>query len=234
MNDPFIRTKQLIGEEAFLHLSGCHVAVFGIGGVGSYVVEALARSGIGKLDLFDRDTVDISNINRQLIALNSTVGQSKVSVAAQRIADINPNAEVKTHQVFVTPEFLTEMDFSVYDYVVDAIDTVTAKIAICKSAREVGVPVISAMGAGNKLDPTGFSVAMMEKTEGCHLARVMRSELKKRGITGVKAVFSKEPVRCVGQTDETRRSPTPASIAYVPSVAGLILAGEVISDLMKG
>lgn len=234
MQDAFSRTKQLIGDAAFARITKCRVAVFGVGGVGSYTVEALARSGIGVLELFDKDIVDITNINRQLIALHSTLGQSKVAVCAARIADINPKAEVITHSVFVTPELLDEMDFSVYDYVVDAVDTVTAKIAICRRAREAGVPVISAMGAGNKLDPTGFSVAMMEKTEGCHLARVMRSELKKRGITGVKAVFSKEPVRTTGEIEGERRSPTPASIAYVPSVAGLILAGEVISDLMKG
>lgn len=234
MQDAFHRTRQLIGDAAFDRLTGCRVAVFGIGGVGSYAVEALARSGIGALDLFDRDQVDVTNINRQLIALQSTVGQDKVAVAAKRILDINPSAVVNAHCVFVTPELVDSMDLSVYDYVIDAVDTVTAKIAICRRAREQAVPVISAMGAGNKLDPTGFSVAMMEKTEGCPLARVMRSELKKRGITGVKAVFSREPARVAGDIEGERRSPTPASIAYVPSVAGLILAGEVISDLMKG
>lgn len=233
-DDRFLRTSQLVGDAALNRLKNSHVAVFGIGGVGSYALEALVRSGVGSFDIFDHDNVDITNINRQIIALESTVGRPKVEVALERMLDINPKASVIANQIFITPERIEQMDFSKYDYIIDALDNVTAKIAICCWARKHDIPVISAMGAGNKLDPTQFEVAMLEKTSVCPLARVMRAELKKRGITGVKAVYSKEPVKTVVEAEENRRSPTPKSIAYVPSVAGLILAGEVISDLMKG
>lgn len=230
----FQRTAGLIGEEAVDRLNNSSVAVFGVGGVGSYVVEALARSGIGSIDVFDSDDVDITNINRQIIALESTIGRPKVEVAKERLMDINPQIKVNAYKVFITPDYLSEIDFTKYDYVIDAVDNVTAKIAICSISRENSIPIISAMGAGNKLDPTGFEVDFIEKTSVCPLARVMRSELKKRGVSGVKAVYSKEPAVLSDDEGEGRRSPTPKSIAYVPSVAGLILAGEVISDLMKG
>lgn len=233
-DDRFLRTAQLVGNDALDKLKHSYVAVFGIGGVGSYALEALVRSGVGAFDIFDSDNIDITNINRQIIALESTVGRPKVEVALERMLDINPNIKANANKLFITPELIEQMDFSKYNYVIDAVDNVTAKIAICTKARNQNIPVISAMGAGNKLDPTCFEVAMIEKTSVCPLARVMRTELKKRGITGVKAVYSKEPAKTVGEVDGNRRSPTPKSIAYVPSVAGLILAGEVISDIMKG
>ena len=230
----FLRTTGLIGDKAVKTLSISSVAVFGVGGVGSYVVEALARSGVGEIDIFDSDDVDITNINRQIIALQSTIGRPKVEVAKERLIDINPNIKVGANKVFITPDYLKQIDFSKYDYVVDAVDNVTAKIAICSISIEHNIPVISAMGAGNKLDPTRFEVDFIENTSVCPLARVMRSELKKRGISGVKAVYSKEPPVSTDDLSEERRSPVPKSIAYVPSVAGLILAGEVIKDLTKG
>lgn len=227
----FKRTETLIGTKALSRLQGARVAIFGIGGVGSYAAEAVARAGIGQIDLFDRDTVDITNINRQLIALTSTVGQPKAAVMQARILQINPAAKVLAHTVFVTPAWTEQADFSKYDYVLDAVDNITAKISLCKRAWEQGVPIISAMGAGNKLDPTGFRVENVEKTTGCPLARIMRRELKKRGITGVLAVFSEEPpVQTAAEMQNGR--PLPASISYVPSTAGLIMAGRVIRDLM--
>ncbi len=234
MDNRFLRIRQLVGEDAFSRLQSARVAVFGLGGVGSYVAESLARSGVGALDIFDHDKVDITNINRQLFALESTVGQPKAQVAAARLRDINPALSLAVHILFVTPEETEKLDFSIYNYVVDAVDNVTAKISICQKATEQKIPVISAMGAGNKLDPAAFRVAPIEKTEGCPLARAMRSELKKRGIQGVKAVYSAELPKKSKATEAGRRSPTPASIATVPSVAGLILANEVLSDLMKG
>lgn len=213
----------LLGEEAIKKLNSSHVAVFGIGGVGGYVVEALARSGVGALDLIDGDKVAKSNINRQIYALHSTVGRDKVEVAKERIADINPDCKVTAHKLFYLPK--TEFDFSAYDYIVDAIDTVTGKLAIIENAKKAGVPVISCMGAGNKTDPTAFEVADIFSTSVCPLARVMRRELKKRGIENLKVVYSRE--------EPKKSEGVPASCAYVPSVAGLIIAGAVIDELIK-
>ena len=228
MDERFLRTAALIGEEAVEILQNSKILLFGLGGVGSFVAEALVRSGIGEIDIFDNDSVDITNINRQLIALDSTVGRLKTEVTAERLKQINPNVRVYEHPVFVTSEVIENFDFSKFDYVVDAIDNVTAKIAVCKKARESDIPVISAMGAGNKLDPTLFEIAPIEKTSVCPLARVMRLELKKRNVTGVKAAFSKEPAIKNNNTEKS-----PASIAFVPSVMGLIIAGEVIKDVIK-
>ena len=212
-------------------LSKARVAVFGIGGVGGYVVEALARSGVGKLDLIDKDIVSESNINRQIIALHSTIGQAKTQVMAARVKDINPDIEVCTRDVFFLPETADDFDFTLYDYVVDAIDTVAGKITLIEKANAAGVPVISAMGAGNKLDPTAFEVSDIAKTSVCPLARVMRRELKKRGIEHVKVVYSKE--QPVENTQAENGKAVPASIAFVPPVMGLIIAGEVVKDLIK-
>ena len=226
----FSRTSLLIGEQALQKLNNARVAVFGVGGVGGYVVEALVRSGVGALELIDNDVVAISNLNRQIIALHSTIGQYKTQVAAARAKDINPNVQVVTHEKFFLPENADEFDFTKYDYVVDAIDTVSGKLAIIQKANAAGVPVISAMGAGNKLDNTAFEVADISKTSVCPLARVMRRELKKRGIEHVKVVYSKEePKKQTADGEKVSQS----SIAFVPSVAGLILAGEVIKDLIK-
>lgn len=224
MDERFSRTERLIGEESVKKLNNARVAVFGIGGVGGHCVEALARSGVGHFLLVDSDTVDITNINRQVVALSSTVGKPKVQVIKERILDINPEADVEIRETFYLPENAAEFDFSKYDYVVDAIDTVTAKINLIKSAKESGAAVISAMGAGNKLDPTGFKVADISKTKVCPLAKVMRYELKKRGIKDVKVVYSEE--------DPVLKQQVPASIAFVPSVVGMIMAGEVIKDLI--
>jgi tRNA A37 threonylcarbamoyladenosine dehydratase len=201
--------------------------------VGGYVVEALARSGVGALELIDKDTVSVSNINRQIIALHSTVGRYKTEVAAERAKDINPDILVTVRNTFYLPETASEFDFSSYDYVVDAIDTVSGKIALIEQAQKSGTPIISCMGAGNKLDATAFEVADISKTSVCPLARVMRRELKKRGIEHVKVVYSKEEPRESKAKDEETGKPIPASIAFVPSVAGLIIAGEVIKDLIK-
>lgn len=223
----FSRTERLIGKAGLERLAKARVAVFGIGGVGGYVVEALARSGVGALDLIDNDTVSESNINRQIIALHSTIGKRKTEVAAARVRDINPAIEVRVHNVFFLPETAASFDFSLYDYVVDAIDTVSGKIALIEKAKEANVPVISSMGTGNKLNPTAFEVADISKTSVCPLARVMRRELKKRSIGNVKVVYSKEEPK-------ENSSSEPASIAFVPPVAGLIIAGEVIKDLIGG
>ena len=222
----FSRTESLIGKEALEKLKNSRVAVFGVGGVGSYVVEALARSGVGALDLIDNDSVSESNINRQIVALHSTLGKQKTEVAAARVKDINPAIKVREHNLFFLPETADSFDFSPYNYVVDAIDTVSGKLALIERAKAANVPVISSMGTGNKLDPTAFEVADISKTSVCPLARVMRRELKKRGIEKVKVVYSKEDPK------ETNGS-VPASIAFVPSVAGLIIAGEVVKDLIK-
>ena len=235
MKETFVRTAMLLGEEALECLAGKHVAVFGIGGVGGFVVEALARAGVGTLTLVDRDTVSESNLNRQIIALTNTIGRDKVDVMKERIALINPECNVDARKCFYLPDTADSFDFSSYDYVIDAIDTVTGKLEIIKRAKAAGVPVISAMGAGNKLDPTAFRVADISKTKVCPLARVMRYELKKLGIKGVKAVYSEEePIKPDANPDdpqsEFRRS-IPASNAFVPSVAGLIIAGEVIKDI---
>ena len=228
----FSRTALLLGEEGVEKLKKARVAVFGVGGVGGYVVEALARSGVGALDLIDKDTVSESNINRQIIALHSTVGRLKTEVAAERAKDINPDICVRTHNVFYLPETAETFDFSQYDYVVDAIDTVSGKIALIEQAKRANVPVISSMGAGNKLDPTAFEVADITKTSVCPLARVMRRELKKRGIEHVKVVYSKEEPLPSPLTDAESGKSIPGSVAFVPSVVGLILAGEVIKDLI--
>lgn len=225
------RTGLLLGSKGIERLKNSYIAVFGIGGVGGYTTEALARSGVGRLDLIDNDTVALSNINRQIIALHSTVGRYKVDVMKERIADINPNTQVNAFRCFFLPENKDEFDFSKYDYVVDAVDTVSAKIAIIEEAKRAGVPVISSMGAGNKLHPEMFELADISKTSVCPLAKVMRSELKKRGITDVKVVYSKEPPIKPGVIDEKSGKPVPGSIAFVPSVAGLIIAGEVIRHL---
>ena len=240
MNRQFARTALLIGEDALDRLQKSRVAVFGIGGVGGYTVEALARSGVGALDLIDNDTVSITNLNRQIIALHSTVGQYKVDAAAARIHDINPDCIVKTHRAFVLPENIGDFDFSRYDYVVDAIDTVSGKLALALHAQEAGVPIISSMGTGNKLDPTAFEVCDISETSFCPLARVMRAECRKRGIKKLKVVYSREEAvkpdpalaAALGEKGGVRRS-IPASSAFVPSVAGLIIASEVVKDLIK-
>ncbi|MBR6419051.1 MAG: tRNA threonylcarbamoyladenosine dehydratase [Oscillospiraceae bacterium] len=247
MTNQFTRTELLFGAEAMERLKNARVAVFGIGGVGGYAVEALARSGVGTLDLVDDDKVCVTNINRQIIALHSTVGKYKVEIAAERVRDINPKITVHVHRCFFMPETADQFDFSAYDYVIDAIDTVKGKIEIIMQAQAAGTPVISCMGAGNKLDPTAFRVADIYKTKVCPLARVMRYELKKRGVKKLKVVYSEEVPRrpltdpaapcashCVcppGTRKCTVRRDIPGSTAFVPSVAGLILAGEVIKDL---
>ncbi len=231
----FSRTELLLGEEALERLKKARVAVFGVGGVGGYAVEALARSGVGALDLIDNDTVALSNLNRQIIALHSTIGQHKVDVAKARVHDINPDCEVRVYKTFYLPETAEEFNFSVYDYVIDAIDTVKGKLGLAQQAQDAGTPIISSMGAGNKLDPTAFEVADIYKTSVCPLARVMRCECRKRGIKKLKVVYSKEvPVRPKTVSEETGvRRDIPGSLAFVPSVAGLILAGEVIKDIIK-
>ena len=219
------RTEILLGEESIKRLEHATVAVFGIGGVGGHVAEALARSGVGNLDLIDHDTVSVSNINRQIVALHSTVGRPKVEVMRERILDINPEIRVNAHRCFYLPETAGEFDFTKYDYVVDCIDTVTGKLQLVEAAKAAGVPVICSMGAGNKLNPTAFEVADISKTSVCPLAKVMRRELKKRNIKNVKVVYSKE--------EPVVRKSIPGSCAFVPSVVGLILAGEVIKDLTE-
>ena len=225
MKEQFCRTAQLLGNENVEKLFDKHVIVFGVGGVGGYVVEALARSGVGKISIVDNDVVNESNINRQIIALHSTVGMQKVDVLKNRILDINPECQVFVYNQFFLPENSNDFDFSIYDYVVDAVDTVTAKIEIIKKSKESNVPVISSMGTGNKLNPMGFKVSDISKTKVCPLARVMRNELKKRGISKVKCVYSEE--------NPVIQTQTPASVAFVPSVAGLFIASEVIKDLVK-
>ena len=236
----FSRSRALLGEEAMETLAASRVAVFGLGGVGGHCAEALARAGIGALDLFDGDSIALSNCNRQMFATEQTLGMRKVQAAKERIALLSPRCRVTAHDLFVLPETVGAIDFSAFNYVVDAIDTVSGKIAILERARLAGVPAISAMGAGNKLDATRFEVAPVEETSVCPLARVMRRELKKRGITGVKAVYSKEEPRLPrfgegetqsGDADGTPRKAIPGSVSFVPAVMGLLLAGEVIKDL---
>ena len=248
MLDRFARTELVFGTDAIEKLKNCRVAVFGIGGVGGYTVEALARSGVGALDLIDDDKVCITNINRQIFALGSTVGKYKVDVAEERVHDINPECEVRTYKTFFMPDTKDMFDFSLYDYVVDAIDTVTGKKQIILCAKEAGVPVISSMGAGNKVDPTAFRVADIYETSVCPLARVMRNICRKNGIESLKVVYSEEksirPLEddsiscrehCVCPPGTARKSTVrrdiPGSVSFVPSVAGLIIAGEVIKDL---
>lgn len=251
MLNQFSRTELLFGTEAMERLEQSRVAVFGIGGVGGYTVEALVRSGVGAIDLIDDDKVCLTNLNRQIIATRSTVGQYKVDVMRDRILDINPKCKVEVHKCFYLPETKDAFDFSGYSYVVDAVDTVTAKLQLVMEAQEHGVPIISSMGAGNKLNPAMFEVADIYSTSVCPLAKVMRRELKKRGVKKLKVVYSKEqPVRpmedmalscrtnciCPPDTEHkcTERRDIPGSTAFVPSVAGLIIASEVIKDLAKG
>lgn len=244
MENQFARTELLFGKKAMEKLAGSRVAVFGIGGVGGYTAEALVRSGIGEIDLIDSDTVSLTNLNRQIIALRSTVGKYKVDVMQERIMDINPDTKVHVHKCFYLPETKDQFDFSKYDYVVDAVDTVTAKIQLVMEAKEAGVPIISSMGAGNKLDPAAFQVEDIYKTSVCPLAKVMRRELKKRGVKKLKVVYSRElPVMPdqellssysdVASPTAPKKRSVPGSVAFVPSVAGLIIAGEVIKDLAK-
>lgn len=224
----FSRTENLIGAAALKKLKNCHIAVFGVGGVGGYVVEALVRAGVGNIDLIDSDCVDITNLNRQIIALHSTVGKLKVEVMRDRILDINPNATVNVFPILFLPENSAQFDFSKYDYVVDAIDNVTAKIELAVKCQESGTKIIASMGTGNKLDPTKFEVCDIYKTSVCPLAKVMRYELKKRNVKKLKVLYSKEePIK---NSVDPR---TPMSISFVPSAAGLIIAGEVIKDIIK-
>ncbi len=236
MTEQFSRIEALLGEEAMDLLAKATVAVFGVGGVGGYAVEALARSGIGSFDLIDNDTVSVSNLNRQIIATTDTVGRSKVEVMKERILSINPQAKVRTRECFFLPEKTGEFDFTEYAYVIDAVDTVTAKLSIIECSKAAGVPVISSMGTGNKLNPMELEVTDISKTSVCPLAKVMRKELKDRGIKNVKVVYSKEqpivPKFSLEECDESaKRRGTPGSTAFVPSVAGLIIASEVIKDL---
>ena len=237
MLNEFSRTRMLLGEDAMARLAAAHVAVFGIGGVGGHVVEALARSGVGTLELIDNDTVSLTNINRQIIALHSTLGMPKVDAARARIHDICPGTRVIARRTFFTPETADSFDFAQYSYVVDAIDTVSGKIALAVCAQKAGVPVISCMGAGNKLDPTAFEVTDISKTSVDPLARVMRRELRKRGIEHLTVVYSKEPARTPLpdpdiEAEKGQRRSVPASNAFVPAAAGLIAASRVIQDLI--
>ncbi|MDO4318049.1 MAG: tRNA threonylcarbamoyladenosine dehydratase [Lachnospiraceae bacterium] len=254
MQNAYTRTELLLGTEAMQKLRAARVAVFGVGGVGSYAVEALARSGVGTLDLIDNDRFTLTNLNRQLYATRRTLGQYKTDAAAERIAEIDPTIQVNVYRTFYMPETAGQFDFREFDYVIDAIDTVTGKLALVCQAQEAGTPIISSMGAGNKLDPTAFEVADISETSVCPLAKVMRRELKKRGVKKLKVVYSKEPPLtpqpisddAVSAADpesapplseaapeQTKRRQTPGSVSFVPSVAGLILAGEVIKDLVK-
>lgn len=240
MLDQFSRTELLLGREGLERLGRARVAVFGLGGVGGYAAEALARSGVGTLDLIDSDRVSLTNLNRQILATLRTLGQYKADAARDRVLEINPEAVVHARKVFYGPETAGEFTFSQYDYVVDAIDTVTGKLALIQQAQEAGTPVISCMGAGNKLDPTAFRVADVYETSVCPLARVMRKELRRRGVRRLKVVYSQEPpMEPEGElyqealAGEVRRQ-VPGSVAFVPAVAGLILAGEVVKDLALG
>ncbi len=239
--DQYSRTRFLLGEEGMEKLHAARVAVFGLGGVGGYAVEALARSGIGALELVDHDCISLTNLNRQILATHETVGLPKAEAAARRVRDIDPNIRVSARKSFFGPETAKEFDFSQYDYVVDAIDTVTGKLALITAAKAAGTPIICAMGAGNKLDPTAFRVADISETSVCPLARIMRKECRKRGLTDVKVVYSQEdPITPELPPDDPAwqelpegRNALPGSCAFVPSVMGLIIAGEVIKDLCK-
>ena len=232
MDSRFEREEMLIGKEALDKLRASRVCLFGVGGVGSYAAEALARAGVGEIDIVDNDTVSVTNINRQLCALSSTVGKNKVDVVAERLLDINPEIKVNKYIDFVLPENIGKYDFSDYDYVIDAVDTVSAKLAIIEAAKKAGVMVISCMGTGNKLDPMALTVTDIQKTTTCPLARVMRRELKARGIAHLKVVYSTEvPIKTSAVSDTGK--PVPASISFVPSVAGLIAAGEAIKHIIR-
>lgn len=235
MSNQFLRTEMLIGKEALEKLKNSRVAVFGVGGVGGYVVESLARAGVGNIDIIDNDTISVSNLNRQIIALNSTVGKNKVDVSKERLLDINPNIKVQTYKCFFTRD--TVFDFTKYDYVVDAIDTVVGKLELIVRSKSANVPIISSMGTGNKMNPTMFEVSDISKTSVCPLAKVIRQELKKRRIKKVKVVYSKEiPLKPIVTDDmniETKGGRiAPASNSFCPAVAGLIIASEVIKDLI--
>lgn len=240
MADQYSRTRLLLGDDGIKKLRSARVAIFGLGGVGGYAAEALARSGIGQLDLIDDDTINLTNLNRQILALHSTIGMSKTEAAKKRIADIDPTIQVRTYETFYLPETAAEFDFSQYDYVLDAIDTVTGKLELIAQAKAAGTPIISCMGTGNKLDPTGFRVSDISKTSGCALARIIRKECSKRGLKGVKVVWSEElpqePQIDPNEPQEPQREgcsrrSLPGSTAFVPGVAGLIMAGQVIRDL---
>ena len=236
--NPFSRTELLFGTEAMKKLAESRVIVFGIGGVGSFAAEALVRSGLGAIDLVDNDIISLTNLNRQLYALHSTLGCAKVDVAEERILDINPRCSVTKHQTFFLPETSSLFDFSLYDYVVDCIDTVKGKIHIIELAKKAGIPVISCMGAGNKIDPLQFKIADISQTSVCPLARVMRQELKKRGLSDVKVLFSTEPaLKPLASVESEKecscRRQVPGSNAFTPSIAGLLIAGEVVKDLTK-
>lgn len=235
MSEQFLRTEMLLGRDAIEKLHSARVAVFGLGGVGGYVVEALARSGVGSLDLIDSDTVSISNLNRQILATHATIGMLKVDAARQRVLDINPDCVVRAYPIFYTPETADSFDFTQYDYIVDAIDTVTGKLALVERAMAVNTPIICCMGTGNKLDASAFQVADISKTSMCPLARVMRKELSKRGIRHLKVVYSQEEaITPTGWEEEAAalgKRQIPGSVAFVPGAAGLLLAGEVVRDL---
>ena len=235
MSEQFLRTEMLLGSEAIRRLQKARVAVFGLGGVGGYAVEALARSGVGSLDLIDSDTVSVSNLNRQLLATHSTVGMLKVDAARNRVLDINPDCIVRTYPVFYTPDTAGQFDFPQYDYIVDAIDTVTGKLALVERAKAADTPIICSMGTGNKLDASAFRVADISKTAMCPLARVMRKELSKRGIRHLKVVYSQEealtPTGWEEEAAALGKRQIPGSVAFVPGAAGLLLAGEVVRDL---
>ncbi len=235
--EPFSRTRLLLGDDAMEKLKNARVAVFGLGGVGGYVAEALARSGVGALELIDHDTISLTNINRQILATHATLGQSKAQAARQRVLEINPQCDATARETFFLPDTAGEFDFSRYSYVVDAIDTVTGKLTLVQAAKAAGVPIISCMGTGNKLDPTQFQIADISKTSVCPLARIMRKECAKRGIRHLKVLFSTEdpisPAGCSKEEMPEGRRALPGSVAFVPSVAGLIIAGEVIKDLTK-
>lgn len=238
MEEQYSRTAMLLGEEGIARLQRARVAVFGLGGVGGYVVEALARAGIGQLDLIDKDTVSISNLNRQILATHATLGMEKTQAARLRVAEINPDCQVRTHSLFYLPDTAGEFDLGQYDYIVDAVDTVTAKLTLVQKAAEAGTPIISSMGTGNKLDASAFRVADISKTSVCPLARIMRKELGKRGIRHLKVVYSQEEAsRPTGWEEaaaaEGKRQ-IPGSLPFVPGAAGLILAGEVIKDIALG
>ena len=235
MDERFSRTAALLGESAMEKLNKSKVAIFGIGGVGSYAFEALVRSGVGEIEIIDSDSVSLTNLNRQLIATEESVGKYKVDVAAERAKAINPDIKITTRRLFFDETTADSFDFSSYDYVIDAIDTVSSKIALILKAQDAGVKIISSMGTGNKLDPTKFLIADIFKTSVCPLARVMRSELRKRGVKQLKVLYSKEePIKALASDESTPKTRhAPASIAFVPSVAGLIIAGEVIRELAE-
>lgn len=232
--EEFVRSEMLLGKESIEKLASSHVAVFGLGGVGGYVVEGLVRSGIGYIDIFDNDVVSRSNINRQIIATSKTIGMKKIDVMRERILSINPNCVVNTNDMFVLSNNIKDIDFTKYDYVIDAIDTITGKIAIIEECNKHLVPIISSMGTGNKLNPNMFEIVDIYQTSVCPLAKVIRRELKKRNIKSLKVLYSKEePIKCNNNYDEDSKKIIPGSVSFVPSVAGLIIASEVIKDLIK-